>query len=327
MDNDWFFMYRHLMSVSNIIIGLLVIGTYIAQWRVFEKAGKPGWASLVPIYNYVVMFEIAGIPAYNIVFFFIPVANIFVVIYMSIGIAKRFGKSNAFGVGIALLPFVYFPILAFEDNAIFKRYYSKWWVKSIGVGVVLLLPVMMFYSFFNLGKPLVRSQIVEKSFAMYDAVEKDDADYVKLHLHDGRDWVTHSDEHASGVGTLLHFAASCGSPRVTTALLEAGASPMRRDDTGHTALGSAIELGRHDIVEIILARNDVDVNLPDGETSPLHIAAKVGDVETTRLLLQKGARVNAKDEHKDTPLRLAMDHNFTEEMQVLRESGGEEKQR
>jgi hypothetical protein len=87
------------------------------MWRVFEKAGKPGWASLIPIYNGLVMLDMAGKPRWWFFLYLIPLVNIVVAFKVVIEIAHRFGKSTAFGIGLALLGFIFFPILAFGDAA------------------------------------------------------------------------------------------------------------------------------------------------------------------------------------------------------------------
>ena len=98
------------------VISLAILGVVIAGiWKVFEKAGKPGWAALVPIYNIIVLLEIAGKPAWWLVLFLIPLVNVAVAFIVMIEIAKRFQKSAAFGVGLALLGPVFYPILGFGD--------------------------------------------------------------------------------------------------------------------------------------------------------------------------------------------------------------------
>lgn len=87
-----------------------------SMWRVYTKAGKPGWASLVPIYNVIVLLDIAGRPAWWFLLMLIPLVNIIVAIIVMINVAEGFGRSAAFGIGLALLGFIFFPILAFGDS-------------------------------------------------------------------------------------------------------------------------------------------------------------------------------------------------------------------
>jgi hypothetical protein len=91
------------------IIALMII----SMWKLFTKAGKPGWASIVPFYNTWVMLEIAGKPPIWFLLLFVPVVNLVVAVILYIEIAKRFGKSGWFAVVLLLLPFIGFPILGF----------------------------------------------------------------------------------------------------------------------------------------------------------------------------------------------------------------------
>jgi hypothetical protein len=109
----------HFAEGNSMIVGLIelliVIAAIAGLWKTFEKAGKPGWAAIVPIYNIIVMLEIAGKPLWWIVLFLIPLVNLVVAILVGIAIAEKFGKSAGFGVGLALLSFVFYPILGFGD--------------------------------------------------------------------------------------------------------------------------------------------------------------------------------------------------------------------
>lgn len=105
-----------------IIVALAVVVFFIAaMWKTFTKAGKPGWAAIVPIYNYIVLSEVAGKPIWMGLGMalggMIPVVGIFVSlafgIIIGIGVAEKFGKSQGFGVGLGLLGFVFYPIHSF----------------------------------------------------------------------------------------------------------------------------------------------------------------------------------------------------------------------
>lgn len=100
-----------VMMAAVIAFSVLIIA---GTWMAFEKAGEPGWASLVPVYNHVVMLKIAGRPLWWILpIVFIPCVNIIFMVIMMIDFAKAFGKDEMFGVGLAFLPVVFFPILGF----------------------------------------------------------------------------------------------------------------------------------------------------------------------------------------------------------------------
>lgn len=85
------------------------------MWKAFEKAGKPGWGAIIPIYNLILMLEIAGKPLWWIILYLIPIVNIVIGILVSIEIAQKFGKDSGFGIGLALLGFIFWPILGFGD--------------------------------------------------------------------------------------------------------------------------------------------------------------------------------------------------------------------
>lgn len=99
-----------------MLIGLAVFVFVIASvWKVFAKAGEPGWACLVPIYNIIVYLKIAGKPLWWVILFFIPLVNFIFALLASLGLAKNFGKGAGFGLGLFFLGFIFVPILAFGD--------------------------------------------------------------------------------------------------------------------------------------------------------------------------------------------------------------------
>jgi hypothetical protein len=98
------------------IVMLAVFAVMIASmWKVFVKAGQPGWAALVPVYNLIVLLKITGKPLWWLAMFCIPFANFVVIVMIMINLAKSFGKGTGFGVGLLFLGVVFFPILAFGD--------------------------------------------------------------------------------------------------------------------------------------------------------------------------------------------------------------------
>ena len=101
--------------IGLVIYLALVVLVIAGFWKTFEKAGKPGWGAIVPIYNLVLLLEIAGKPIWWILLFLIPFVNFIVVILVSIEVAKNFGKGTGFGLGLAFLGFIFYPILGFGD--------------------------------------------------------------------------------------------------------------------------------------------------------------------------------------------------------------------
>ncbi len=104
------------MGAGLVILWLAVaVFMVIVGWKIFEKAGEPGWAAIVPIYNIVVMLRIAGKPEWWILLMLIPFVNIIIGIMVTLAVAERFGQSSGFAVGMIFLPIIFYPILAFGD--------------------------------------------------------------------------------------------------------------------------------------------------------------------------------------------------------------------
>lgn len=102
---------------GSIIMLAFIVLMIAALWKVFAKAGEPGWAAIVPIYNLVVMLKIAGKPIWWIVLFFIPFVNFVMAILVALGVSEKFGKGAGFGIGLAFLPMIFYPILGFGSAA------------------------------------------------------------------------------------------------------------------------------------------------------------------------------------------------------------------
>jgi len=94
----------------------LIIFMLVVWWKIFVKARKPGWGVIIPIYNIILTLEIADRPIWWIFLMFIPFVNIVIEIIITLDIAKAFGKGTGFGVGMLFLPFIFFPILAFDSS-------------------------------------------------------------------------------------------------------------------------------------------------------------------------------------------------------------------
>ena len=100
-------------AIPGIIVGLVAI---IGMWKVFEKAGQPGWGALIPIYNIYLLLKIAGRPSWWLILYLIPFVNFVALIIVSLDVAKAFGKSATFGIfGLVLFSFIGYPVLGFGD--------------------------------------------------------------------------------------------------------------------------------------------------------------------------------------------------------------------
>tara|TARA_B100000963_G_scaffold359976_1_gene389098 strand:+ start:6233 stop:6649 length:417 start_codon:yes stop_codon:yes gene_type:complete len=115
-------MFAALAGAYLIFALLLLVIILVASWKIFIKAERPGWALLIPFYNIYVFTQILCRPKWWVVLYFfgiVPFAGSFAVLFVSvvdsIRLAKLFGKTPAFGVGLILLPFIFYLILAFGN--------------------------------------------------------------------------------------------------------------------------------------------------------------------------------------------------------------------
>ncbi len=101
---------------SIIYLAFLVL-MIVSLWKIFEKAGKPGWACIIPIYNILILLEIVGKPWWWLLLMLIPGVNIVFAIWMTNLLSLSFGKTVGFTIGLLLLPFIFYPILGLGDAA------------------------------------------------------------------------------------------------------------------------------------------------------------------------------------------------------------------
>jgi hypothetical protein len=87
----------------------LIVLLIVAGWKIFEKAGQPGWAAIIPIYNIIVMLKIVGKPLWWLIMFIIPGVNLVFAIWTLNMLSKSFGKDEGFTVGLLLLGIVFYP--------------------------------------------------------------------------------------------------------------------------------------------------------------------------------------------------------------------------
>jgi hypothetical protein len=97
-----------------IAVWLALVVFYVAcQWKVFAKAGQPGWAAIVPFYNTYIYLKIAERPGWWILLLFIPIVNIVIWIIATVDFVKAYGKGAGFAVGMIFLAPIFLPMLAF----------------------------------------------------------------------------------------------------------------------------------------------------------------------------------------------------------------------
>lgn len=111
------------IGILFIFLLAIIIFMIVVKWKMYEKAGKPGWASIVPVYSTIVLFDIIGYKWYYIFLLFLGgvpviggVALMLFTISYSIKLAKSFGQSTGFGIGLALVNPVFVAIIAFDKD-------------------------------------------------------------------------------------------------------------------------------------------------------------------------------------------------------------------
>ncbi len=98
------------------LIPLIILLIMIAgMWKVFEKAGQPGWAAIIPIYNLYILLEIIGRPVWWLILFFVPIVNFFIGLLVTHETAQAFGKGVGYTLGLIFLSFIFWPLLGFGD--------------------------------------------------------------------------------------------------------------------------------------------------------------------------------------------------------------------
>lgn len=117
MDYNGDFQLEGIAAIVVILFSLAIAVFYIfCMWRLFTKAGKPGWAALIPIYSTLVQLEIVQRPWWwLLMIMFVPFANLVLAVTIIFDLAKVFGKDNLFGSGILFLSPIFIPILALGD--------------------------------------------------------------------------------------------------------------------------------------------------------------------------------------------------------------------
>lgn len=108
-----------VFATYSVFILIFAVLTIVANWKLFVKAGKPGWAALVPVYNTVVLYQIAGLNPWLLLLYLVPFVNYIAMLVLSImlasKLAKAFGKGTGFAVGIFFLQPIFTLILGFGD--------------------------------------------------------------------------------------------------------------------------------------------------------------------------------------------------------------------
>lgn len=110
---------------SILVWFILVVITIVALWKIFQKAGQAGWKSIIPIYNAVILCRIANLSGWFAILLVVPLVNIVVTVILYIRMAKGFGQSGWFALGLILLSPIFILILAFDKPVFVGPYYGK----------------------------------------------------------------------------------------------------------------------------------------------------------------------------------------------------------
>lgn len=94
---------------------VIAVVALIGMWKMFEKAGKPGWAAIIPFYNFYCLYDMAFGNGWLFLLMFVPCVGFVMMIVCNVKLAVAFGKSPAFGIGLLLFPFIFTLILGFGD--------------------------------------------------------------------------------------------------------------------------------------------------------------------------------------------------------------------
>lgn len=117
MDYTSDFCIMDYLTTSDIgFIVAVIVFLIAAKWKVYAKAGQPGWAVLIPFYNFYIMLKIVGKPGWWLLLLFVPIVNIVIGFYVIHLLSKSFGHDIGFTLGLIFLSFIFYPILGFGNS-------------------------------------------------------------------------------------------------------------------------------------------------------------------------------------------------------------------
>lgn len=104
-------------AVSTLIAVVVALVTLAGMWKAFQRAGQPGWAAIIPIYNLYVMLKIGGNAWWwLLIILFVPIVNLYGMYKMFAGVSRAFGHGAGFALGLWFLNFIFWPLLGFGDD-------------------------------------------------------------------------------------------------------------------------------------------------------------------------------------------------------------------
>lgn len=105
-----------VISLVAVLFAALLFLMLVPTWKIFEKAGQSGWKCLIPIYSAYVLVEIAALPWWVFLGFFVPVLNFIVAIIVMYHLSQRFGHGMGYALGMIFLPFIFLPIVGYGKS-------------------------------------------------------------------------------------------------------------------------------------------------------------------------------------------------------------------
>jgi len=131
------FALSAIMMMPFVVIAIIMV---ISYWKIFKKAGKEGWEAIVPGYNIAILSSLAGITPYAgfvVLGLLIPGINSLAILALfalhvinSVKLAEAFGKDSGFMLGMILVPFIFYPMIAFDEGATYNKDYM---FKGVGL--------------------------------------------------------------------------------------------------------------------------------------------------------------------------------------------------
>jgi hypothetical protein len=116
VENEAAAQIQQIMAVVNLVTLVATVLMTAGMWKIFTKAGQPGWASLIPFYNMYVLLKVAGRPGWWLVLLFVPLVNFVIIIIVGLDLARVFGRGVGYGLGLTFLCPIFYPLLGFNSD-------------------------------------------------------------------------------------------------------------------------------------------------------------------------------------------------------------------
>ncbi|MBQ7140945.1 MAG: signal peptidase I [Bacilli bacterium] len=107
--------FNKFLILLIVVLIVLIILTIVAKWKIYETANQKGYSSIIPFYNYIILLKIVELPSWYIILLILPIINIIPFLQVNTRLSRKFGLGIGFGIGLTILPIIFFPILAFDN--------------------------------------------------------------------------------------------------------------------------------------------------------------------------------------------------------------------